>query len=660
MAISSAGIGSGLDVSGIISQLMALEQQPLTAIATKEAKYTAQLSAYGSLKGALSTFQSAVATLATPAKFSAVTGTVSDSGVATASVSAGATPGSYALEVQSLAQAQKLKSETFDATNTAVGTGKLTISFGTYNADTFTLNPSKAAKEITIGAGQNSLAGIRDAINAAGAGISATIVNDGTGYRLAIASKDTGLANEVRIAVTDDDGNHTDTAGLSQLAYDGRSISGVTNMTESADAKNAVVVVDGITITKPSNTITDAIDGVTLNLAKTNTPLTTTLTVARDVAGVQSSVNAFVKAYNDLNKTIGDLSKYDAATKKGSILTGESTVRSVQTQLRAMFNTPLSNAGGGLTALSDVGIVFQLDGTLKLDSAKLSAALNDPAKDVSTLFAAVAKPTDSLVAFTGGKAETKDGVYDVKLTQVATQGKAVGGAAAALTINAGVNDALNFNVDGVAASVTLAAGTYTADSLAAEIQAKVNGNTALVAAKVTISATQSGGVLTLTSARYGSASKVQLTGGSAQADLFGTAAETTGMDVAGTIGGFSAAGTGQTLTGSGDAAGLALKITGGATGDRGTVSYARGYAYQLEKLTAKMLETDSLIDGRMSGINASIKDVGTRRTALISRLESVEKRLRLQFTALDTMMSRMQQTSSFLTQQLANLPKSSS
>jgi flagellar hook-associated protein 2 len=657
MALSSAGIGSGLDVSGIVSQLMALEQRPLAALANKEAKYQAQLSAYGSLKGALSTFQSAVAALATPAKFSAVNGSVADGTIATATVSSAATPGSHALEVQTLAQAQKLKSGTFAATTTAVGTGKLTISFGTYAADTFTLNPDKATKEVTIGAGQNTLSGIRDAINAANVGVSAAIVNDGTGNRLTISSKDSGLANALRIAVTDDDATHTDTAGLSQLAYDGRTPSGITNLTQTVEARNAVVVIDGISVSKSSNTISDAIEGVTLSLAKVNTPATTTLAIARDTAGVQAGVTSFVKAYNDINKTIGDLSKYDATTKKGSVLTGDSTLRSVQNQLRGLFNTPLASAGGGLSALSDVGITFQTDGTLKLDATKLTAALNDPSKDVSTLFAAVGKPTDSLVLFAGSTADTKAGVHAVSLTRLATQGKAVGSAAAALTINAGVNDTLGVTIDGVAASVTLAAGTYTAASLAAEIQAKLNGNTTLSTAKVTTAATQSGGVLTLTSTRYGSASIVSVTGGNASADLFGTAVSTAGVDVAGSIGNASATGAGQTLTGSGDALGLALKVTGGSTGDRGSVSYARGYAYQLEKLTAKMLETNSLIDGRLSGLNTSIKELTPQRTAINTRLEGVEKRLRAQFTTLDSLMGRMQQTSSFLTQQLASLPK---
>jgi flagellar hook-associated protein 2 len=656
MALSSAGIGSGLDVSGIVNQLMQLEQRPLTALATKEAKYQAQLSAYGSLKGALFTFQSSVAALAIPSKFSAVKASIVDATVATVTASSTAAPGTFSLEVQSLAQAQKLKSGTFAATSTAVGTGKLTISFGTYAADTFTLNPDKATKEITIAAGQNSLAGIRDAINAANAGVTAGIVNDGTGFRLTISSKDTGLASAVRIAVADDDTTHTDTAGLSQLAFDARTVSGVLNLTQSAAAKNAIVVIDGITVTKASNTITDAIEGVTLSLLKESTPTATSMTIARDTAGAQAAVQSFVKAYNDLNKTMTDLTRYDAANNKGSTLTGDPTVRTVQSQLRAMFNTPLATAGGGLTALSEVGISFQTDGTLKLDAAKLTTAMNDPTKDVATLFAAVAKPTDSLVSFASATADTKNGAYALTVTQLATQGNAVGGAAAALTISAGANDTLSLTVDGIAASVTLAAGTYTAASLAAEIQAKVNGSSTLATAKVTIAVTQSAGVLTLTSTRYGSASIVALSGGNAKADLFGTQVETAGVNVAGTIGGLAATAAGQTLTGAGDAAGLVLTVTGGATGDRGTVSYSRGYAYELDKLVGKMLSTDSIVEGRIAGLNKTISGLTPQRTAIITRLEGVEKRLRAQFTALDVVMSRMQQTSSFLSQQLANLP----
>jgi flagellar hook-associated protein 2 len=353
------------------------------------------------------------------------------------------------------------------------------------------------------------------------------------------------------------------------------------------------------------------------------------------------------------------LSKYDAANKKASTLTGDATVRSVQTQLRGLFNTALSTAGGGLTSLSDIGVTFQKDGTLKLDSGKLTTALNDSTKDVSSLFAAIGKPTDSLIAFAASTTNTKNGTYAVNISQLATRGQSVGGGGAALTINSGSNDTLSITVDGVAATVTLAAGTYTATTLAAELQSKINGASALSSAGSSVAVAQSGGVLTVTSNRYGSASNAAITGGTAVSGLFGTPTATAGVDVAGTIGGVAATGSGQALTGTGDATGLKINVTGGATGDRGSIKFSRGYADLLDKLVGRMLESDGLVDGRMDGINASIKDVGTQREALANRLQLIEKRYRTQFTALDAAIAGMTKTSNFLQQQLANLPSAS-
>jgi flagellar hook-associated protein 2 len=656
MAISTPGVGSGLDINGIVSQLMAFERRSLTAIDSKEAKFQTQLTAYGSLKGALSTFQSAVSALATPSKFNSVKTTVGDTAVATATAT-NAPTGSYSLEVQTLAQAQKLRSTTFTATTETVGTGTFTVSFGTYVGDTFTPNPDKASKEIVIAEGRDSLAAVRDAINAADAGVTATILNDGQAYRLVVTSKDTGVANAVRISVADSDGNNTDMNGLSRLAYDGRTISGVANLAQTVAAQNATALVDGIPINKASNSFSDVIEGVTLNLLKENTPSKTTVTVSRDTATIQASVQSFVKAYNDLNKTITDLTKYDATNKRASTLTGDATVRSLQMRLRNVFNTALDTSGGGFIALSDIGISFQVDGTLKLDGNKLTTVLADSTKDISTLFAAVAKPTDSLVAFSGSTADTKNGTYALNVSAIATQGKAVASGPALLDIVAGANDTLDVAVDGVSVSVTLAPGAYTAAGLAAEVQSKVNAVSGLSTADAGVSVTETGGVLTMTSKRYGSASTVAITGGNAKADLFGTPTETGGVDVAGMIGNSAATGTGQVLTGNGDAAGLAITVTGGVTGDRGTIKYARGYAYELDKLVGKLLENDSLLDGRMDGINASIKDIERKREQLNLRLENIEKRYRAQFNALDALMGRMQLTSTYLQQQLSSLPK---
>jgi flagellar hook-associated protein 2 len=328
--------------------------------------------------------------------------------------------------------------------------------------------------------------------------------------------------------------------------------------------------------------------------------------------------------------------------------------------LRAILNQALANGGGGLTALADIGVTFQTDGTLKLDASKLDKVLADPTKDVSTLFAAVGKPSDSLVKFVSSTDDTKAGNYDLKLTQLATQGKVTGSAAAGLTITADANDTLDLSVDGVAVSVELTAGTYTAASLVSELQSKINGASTLATAGITVAVSESAGVLSVTSTKYGASSKVAVSGGNAAAGLFGTATATDGLAVAGTIGGLAATGSGQTLTASGgDAKGLAVTITGGAIGERGSISFAKGFAVQLDKLVGKLLEDDGMVDSRLDGINASVKDIAKRRESLEARMVSIERRFRAQFTALDTLIASMTTTSSFLQQQLANLPKTS-
>jgi flagellar hook-associated protein 2 len=651
--LSSPGIGSGLDVTSIVSQLMAVERRPLSALDSKEATQQTKLTAFGSLKGAVSSFQSSLAALASPEKFTGVAASITDTTLASVSATSKAVTGSHSMEIQTLAQSQKLKSANFATTGTTIGSGTMTIQFGTYSGGTFTLNPDKAAQSITISPNNSSLAGIRDAINLADAGVTASIVNDGSGNRLVIASEDTGLSNALKITTTDADGNNTDNAGLSQLVYDA-STGGTTNLAETVSASNATLVIDGISISKASNKITDALEGVTLDLLKTNVGSTTTLNLTRDTASIQGAITGFVKSFNDLNKTITDLSKYNAETKQASILTGDSTVRSIQTKLRSAISDPLTSAGGGLSLLSEIGVSFQADGTLKFDSTKLSKVLSDPTKDVSTLFASVGKTSDSLVSFVRAESDTANGTYALNISQIATQGSATGSVIASLAINSG-NNKLDFTIDGINASITLAEGTYTAASLAAEIQSKINGASTISSAGIKVTASESAGKLTITSNQYGSESTVAITGGNGKLDLFGTPTTTDGVDVAGTINGITATGSGQTLTGAGDSSGLVLNIIGGSTGARGDINFAHGFAAKLDKLLDEMLD-DRLIDSRIDGINSSIKDIESQRETLNRRLVDVEKRIRAQFTALDASIASMTQTSNFLLQQLPRLP----
>jgi flagellar hook-associated protein 2 len=393
MPLTAAGIGSGLDINSLISQLMALEQRPVLALDRKEASYQARLSAFGTLKGTLATLQSAAKALTSPEKFSAYQASIADPTLLAASASSGASAGSYSVEVQSLARAQKLKSDGFADSGAVIGEGTLTIEFGRYAAsglDTvFTANSGKPAQAIQIPASGNTLAGIRDAINAAGIDMSATIVNDGSASRLVLTSSDTGLDNALRITAADDDGNHTDHAGLSRLVFDATvtgGVPGAQNLSEAVSAKDALVVLDGIAITRSSNTISDAADGLTLTLLKEAPGTTTTLAVARDPALVSNAAQALVKAYNDAVKSFRDLSGYDAASKSGGILLGDSTVRSIQSRLRTILFGSVDTGVAGISSFSDVGISFQTDGTLAFDAAKFDAAMSTSSTALSSLF----------------------------------------------------------------------------------------------------------------------------------------------------------------------------------------------------------------------------------------------------------------------------------
>lgn len=669
MGISAPGVGSNLDVNGIVSQLMAVERQPLALLAKRESDYQAKLSAYGTLKSALASFQTVMEGMADGSKFQALTADPADTSVltATANASAKAVPGSYSIEVEQLAQQQKIRSEGFASTASMVGSGTLTIQYGSYDsgANSFTLNGAKPAQTVTIDPSNNTLAGVRDAINTANIGVSATIINDGSSNRLVLTSKDTGAASSIKITVADDDGANLDAAGLSRLAFDPVAAAGAgKNLTEVQAAQDAKLEIDGIIISKGSNTITDAIEGVTLNLLKSNLNTPTTLAIARDGTGVKAAVEAFVKSYNSINQTLADLGSYNAAAKRGGILQGDSAALSIQTHIRATLSAAVGGTGSGIDSLSQIGVAFQKDGSLALDSSKLQKALDNGFDGIAGLFAVRGTPTDSLISYSGATGKTAAGNYAVAVTQLATRGSLIGSQAAGLSIVTGVNDQLDINVNGAAVSITLAAGTYaSADALAAEVQSKLNGAAGLMDAGGSAVVSQAAGVLSITSARYGAASSVTIAGGNAATGLLGTSpASTAGTDVAGTINGVAATGAGQTLAAAsgGASEGLRITINGGALGARGTVSFTRGYADQLNTLVEDLLTSDGIIASRTDGINASIKDIDRRQDDFNRRLEGIEARYRAQFTALDTMLSSLNQTSQFFEQQLASLQKNNS
>lgn len=666
MATSSASSAtsalstSGLDVNGLVTQLMTVEQQPITKLATKTASYQAKLTAFGTIQGAMYSFQSAISSLSNASTFQAVTATASDTTVASATALTSAVPGSYTLEVSSLAQAQKLVASGQTGVGAPIGTGTattLTFDFGTiagtltngqYAAGATFTSAGAGVKTVTIDSSNNSLQGIRDAINAAHIGVAASIINDGSSspYRLVLASN-SGAANSMKISASGD-------ATVSALlANDPTAGPAGQNLSESVSGQNATLKVNGISVSKNSNTISDVIPGVTLNLSKTTTaPIT--LTVAQDTAGITKSVNDFVTAFNALNKTLKDVSSYDPAAKKGAVLQGDATVRNLQAKLRGVLNTP---GAGSLTSLSQIGVTFQRDGSLAVDSAKLNSVMQSNFKGIAGVFASTGSATDSLVTYNSTTAATKPGNYALNVTQIATQGNETGVAPPSLVIGAGTNDTLILNVNGLNATITLTPKTYaSAQELATEIQSKINSNTALSGAGISVSATVNAGRISVTSNSYGNTSSVVATGGNGLANIFGAAISTTGVNATGSINGVAAIGSGQLLTAvGGDAQGLSVNVNGGSLGDRGTISYTQGYAFLLKQLTTSVLASNGSISASTTELNNSIKSIADRTAVLQQRLVVTEARYRAQFTKLDQMLSSMNTTSTFLTQQLTKL-----
>lgn len=375
--ISSAGIGSGLDVNSIVTQLMAVERAPLNKLQTANTNLQTQLSAFGQMQSAVSALHDAAAPLFSADTFALTTSGSSDPASVSAGTTAKAVPGSYAVSVSSLSAGQSIVSATgqFSASTDAVGSGSLTIRLGTWSAGQTAFTPKAGSTDITvpIGASENTLAGIRDKINGANAGVTATLVTDASGSRIALQSSATGADNGFRVTAADDDGNNTDNLGLSRLAFDPPG--GAGQMLLAQSAANTQATINGIAVSSASNTLGDVVDGMTFNLTKVTTA-PVTITVARNTDAIKAQLGRFVTAYNQLNKFLSDATQYDPATKQAALLQGDGTTVNIQNQLHALLGQP-SGASGTFTTLSALGLQVQKDGSLLMNDTKVTAALTN-------------------------------------------------------------------------------------------------------------------------------------------------------------------------------------------------------------------------------------------------------------------------------------------
>lgn len=374
---------SNLDVAGIVSQLMQIERRPMQSIERTLSGIQTQLSAWGKMQSALSSFQDAARALTRSDTWKAASATSSDDGFVQAAARSGAITGSYSIEVLSLASRQTLASTAYAAADTVVGSGTLRIQLGSLSADgtSFTADAERPETSVTIAAGA-TLAQVRDAINSAGAGVTASLVADGTGQRLMLRSAETGAAQAFAVAVDDSDGNSGDASGLSAFAHD--PVSG-TGMQRTQTASDASVKVNGLTVAAAGNRLEGVIENVTLEL-KRETTAPIEIGIASDAKTIRESVDAFVKAYNELNKLVADQTRYDPATKAAGPLQGNQNAVRIQQQMRELLHTTIGD--GSFNSLNSIGVELQRDGSLAVKDSKMTAALASPDK-LQSFFAAV-------------------------------------------------------------------------------------------------------------------------------------------------------------------------------------------------------------------------------------------------------------------------------
>lgn len=384
MSISAAGIGSGIDLEGLIQQLLAAEGRPAQVrLNQREARLQSRLSAFGQFRSALEQLRTSLASLKDPAKFTVRTAAAANEALLSATATAEAAPGVHDIEVVRLATSQRLASAAVASAGTVIGSGTLTIAVG------------GSAFSLDIDAGAATLADIRSAINAApdNTGVTATLVTANDGVRLVLTARDTGALNTVTVSQSGGDG------GLAALAYDPGN--GITNLAELQAAGDAQVVIDGFIHDSADNQVEDAVTGLTLQLLSAAPGSPTTLTVGDDGKASSKLISDFVAAYNAVIKTSKDLTNYNATTKTAAPLLGDPTLRGFQSALRNEVVRPLE-AAGGFAALFEIGITTGVDGSLTVDSARLGEAMADGYEAVASLFGApesgLAQRLDALLA----------------------------------------------------------------------------------------------------------------------------------------------------------------------------------------------------------------------------------------------------------------------
>jgi flagellar capping protein FliD len=688
-SIQSLGIGSGILNNDLVDDLVKAERDSTDLrLNFQQEEFEAEISAFGAITAAIEKFKDSTDSLKVASSLQSISASTSDSSALTATASSLAEAGNYSVKINSIAQSQTLVTRSYDAITDIVGTGELTFRFGTTTFDTgnvksFDLDTKKSSKTFVIDSSNNTLTSLRSAINLADFGVQATIINDGTGFRLALSSEETGISNSMEVLVANDagsglqefafnstyngnvavgaitEGGSTDLSAGFDFASSNANFTistGVTtgiNVTVNQDAtadlggggstdedsriaiQNAIdtalvaaglaagdvvasidpddgglvlstlatgvsetleitsddaviglnpglgtrfgtngsleqtqfaasaeIEVNGLTITRESNLVTEVINGVTLNLQSADASKTINLKLTSDPEVIIEKVQSFVDAFNELKVISDELTIFDLDDGDRGLLLGDSTLRSVNSRIRNVMNSVVSGIDGSkFRTLAEVGISTDQNNSflLDVDTVLLSKSIAENPDAIVSLFATNTAATDPLLEVVNTGVNSEPGSYDVNITQLATQGSYNGESIASLDNNILVdvnNDEFVINVNGTnSGTITLNSATYaTGALLAQELQLRINNDSAIAATgdAVTVSYNSANQRFDFLSSDYGANSTISFSSPdtNTEAELgFGLSVGivNSGLDVKGTINGEAATGAGQFL-----------------------------------------------------------------------------------------------------------------
>lgn len=664
--ISKLSTSSGVDNAALITQLVdASKAADVARLTSRQTTLETQISDYGLMRSAVSKLETSIKTLNNPDTFNAKSVSLPDTTLlGITKLDAKALAGEYKLKIEQIAQSQSLSSGTFASVDTAIGKGKLVIRLGEWDQPptTFTADTAKSGGTITIDDSNNSLTGLRDAINSSNLGVQASIVGESGSYKLLVTSP-SGAKNEIEITATEDVGS----AGLNSFNFNQTS----RVLTQEQEGRDAQLRVNGLLLTRSSNHVTDVIEGLEFDLFNYSASEVVSINIANDRAGSETAIRDFVAAYNTFLTDTKKLVGFDDENAKFGSLRQDPLSKGLMNSIRTMLSAPVAGLPGDFNTLGALGIRTQLDGTLQIVEDGKETDFNHTLKNnfnaVRDFFVPKRSSDNSNIQLRASSGRSTPGTYAVNITTNATKGSLNGAALDAGTSfpldTTGKDYSFKIKVNGVeSASILIPSKTYTsATEMAADLQTLINADGAVNAAKGNVAVTYNSNSnrFEFVSNEYGSTSKVDITAvGTDMAELgLSVANGTAGVDVAGTVDGVPAFGYGNVLLpaiGS-KAEGLSMQILPGTTS--GNITFSKGFATQFtDMLETYTKSSNGLIKSREANINKDLEKVKDEQKVVERRAESYKARLQSQFAAMEAIVRSLKSIGQSLDGILDRLP----